>query len=561
MAIAETPNLELPYPDPGTGEPNNVPAHMKALAERLEAVLPVTYARLTYIDAETYKTGANTDLQAIQAACAAATALSSGYAVVRLSSRTWDVGNGLAMSGYRCGIEGTGSAQNGGTYKGTILHASTQTGPVLDITGLASPAFGRMPIGGFTLKGDNTADATKVKCGLAQTSGTALSGLWIHDITVVECGGHGVDMRLLYLSTMERIVVRTPVSAKANDVAYIKLTNCSGTTFNDLGCRSTLSSADTGASGALIVTDDGLNAGDHVEINHPWFEFLHVPTNGSLISVAGNNTKIRNVYLPDSGKEAAATGTSVVRFLAPAVQNSGGNELTGTIPGTNSGSWDTGVKVSQSNNRIVGVKGFIGGNVTLDAGVGYTYVALGGRISGATGAAFTDNSGVTTNTLLDYANYPGTGVAPSASTPVTTTAIKGSNTVRNNTAAAAADPDLVLPVVSGGVYLIEAFIPYTSSTTADLLFGITVPGASSLTWAGRGLVSGTSGTSASIDMTARTSGNAAVGGAGSIAVLAPVGRLTAGGNGSITVQWAQNVAEVSDTTVHAGAWLRLTRIA
>lgn len=51
MATGFTPDLQLPYPEPGSGEPNNPPVHLKALAERLETVLPasVDFLALTMV--------------------------------------------------------------------------------------------------------------------------------------------------------------------------------------------------------------------------------------------------------------------------------------------------------------------------------------------------------------------------------------------------------------------------------------------------------------------------------------------------------------------------------
>lgn len=43
MAISETTNLQLPYPEPGSGETNNVPQHLMDLAEKLDAVLVLSF--------------------------------------------------------------------------------------------------------------------------------------------------------------------------------------------------------------------------------------------------------------------------------------------------------------------------------------------------------------------------------------------------------------------------------------------------------------------------------------------------------------------------------------
>lgn len=431
-----------------------------------------------YIDAEAYKTGANTDLQAIQAACAAATALGRG-AVVRLSPRVWDVGNGLSMSGYTCGLVGTGTSHTStgpAAPEGTVIHATTQTGPVLNMTGWVYPnAFrGRVEFGKFALQGSNVSDATKVNTGMSNT-GSALGSVHIHDISISETGGPCLDFYHLYLADVERVTCVTPVSAKTNDVPYAIFRGSNGNRFVGLGFRSVLSSADVGVGGALVVMDDGgtLPSDGNTFIT-PWFENLHMPTNGTLIECRANDQSFIDPYFTDCAKEAAATGTSFAHFGVPtAGPDQGGNRWYGRVYGAQAGINDTGIKLSQSRNRIEGVKGYNGANVTLDTGVGYSYVSLGGARSGATGAAFVDNSGQTTNTLLDFVNYPGIGstsVAAGLATEVNVRryGVLPTNTAAQNDAALAAlftdyTAAVILAFPDVGTYQFSAPLPNRSN--------------------------------------------------------------------------------------------------
>lgn len=353
-------------------------------------------AHSAYFDAEAY-TPSHTDLQAIHAACAAATAAGQAN-MVRLSARTWDVGNGLSMADYTCGLVGMGAGHDGTNPTGTVLHASTQTGAVLDLTGWVCPGSfrGKVEFGNFSLRGSGVADATKVKIGLRRAT-DALGATRCHDIVVLDTGGACLDIFKAYLCDFERILAVTPVSAQANDVPYMIFRGCNGNRFG-LGFYSLAAAADVGVSGALVVTDDGTYHSESNEWIAPWFENLHIPTNGTLIANKANMQNWRAVYFVDCSKEAGATGTSYATFAPSAFTNYGGNIWDGLVPGgdpTGATVPDVGILMSQSRNRIAGTKGYNGRNVTVTTGVDYTYVHLAGAVSGAGGPAVLDNSGLT----------------------------------------------------------------------------------------------------------------------------------------------------------------------
>lgn len=389
------------------------------LASQTTAALDGHYDRDSYFDAEKYKTGTNTDLQAIQAACAAASADPNARgASVRLSSRVWDVGAGLSMNGYSCGLVGMGVSYNTSAsfgLSGSVLWASAQAGAVLDMTGWAAPASfrGAVEFGKFGVKGNNVADPTKANAGIKNT-GAAQAGMWWHDIVIDATGGPCVDYKDIYVSVMERVTCCTPVGANANDVPYLIVRGNNGTTFNSIGFRSMVTGLNTGPGGALVVTDDGVSAASNSKWNSTWFENLDIANGGCLIRCEGNNHQFAGTYFTDEGIDAGATNTCYVWFKNVVNgSNYGGNTWRGLVPG-NGGSVGitTGIKVSQKAQRIEGGKAYNGANVTLDAGVTGCYVSIGGSIQGVQGgpSAFVDNSGNTTNTLLDFYNYPNVGL-------------------------------------------------------------------------------------------------------------------------------------------------------
>jgi len=140
-------------------------------------------------------------------------------------------------------------------------------------------------------------------------------------------------------------------------------------------------------------------------------------------------------------------------------------------------------------------------------------------------------------------------------------AVKPADTTRNNTATQAADPDLVVPVAANTVYLIEGFLPYNSNTTADIAFGWTLPAGSTMAWTVNGLQTGaTTGQDTIVRGSVNETAVQGVGGAGATDVVAlPLGTLTTGTTaGNLTLRWAQNTANVSNTILRANSWIRAT---
>ncbi|MEU7170314.1 hypothetical protein ABZ949_02335 [Micromonospora tulbaghiae] len=328
---------------------------------------------------------------------------------------TVDVGAGLSMSGRTVQIVGAGAGLSGLTPKASVIRASTQTGPVLDYSGYVAPSnfMGKItPLSGVLIVGSNVSDPTKNNAGIRILY---MQSATFRDIAIMNTGGPCLELARnpgagAYLCDFERIIMSTPVNAKANDVPYFYANEPNGNRFRGLGLRSILSSGDVGASGAAVVESNDQFASRYNLFDGWWYEFLHPSAGSTLFHHQGNQNVIRDFQWWDIREEAAAagTGTSYIRLVPPIIGDLGGNEIYGTIPGDqNVSNWiDTGIDVRQSRNRIVGTKGYRAKNVTLAAGVDYTYVQLGGAESGGAGSppAFVNNSAATHNTLIDDVN-------------------------------------------------------------------------------------------------------------------------------------------------------------
>lgn len=137
---------------------------------------------------------------------------------------------------------------------------------------------------------------------------------------------------------------------------------------------------------------------------------------------------------------------------------------------------------------------------------------------------------------------------------------KAADTVRNNTATRADDPELVL-AVEPGTYILDALLVYRGTTTADMRFEVTAPAGTSLSWTPNGPHASTSGTAVNVSRVNITAGAAPVGAiATSDLVASPVGTLVVTEAGNVTISWAQDTAEVSDLTMRAGSYLRLVPV-
>ncbi|MFI7234450.1 collagen-like protein [Streptomyces cyaneofuscatus] len=125
-----------------------------------------------------------------------------------------------------------------------------------------------------------------------------------------------------------------------------------------------------------------------------------------------------------------------------------------------------------------------------------------------------------------------------------------------------ADDHLSLTVTAGGVYAFDACLIAAGDPAGDLALTLAAPVGSTGHWTPGATTLGVSDGTGSVRLTRYDLGTPI--GVGVIAiglVIAPLGTLTAGANGTLAVQWTQNVSSATPTVVRSGSWLRVTRIA
>lgn len=416
-----------------------------------QAALSGTYVSrpATVIKAYDYgvRAGTGTSQNTALAAAFQAAKDATGGATVELPPGVVTVSGSFPMAGYSAGLRGAGGSNTSGAGRtGTVIRCINQTGAVLDFTGYLWPAdqIGRIVFEGFTIEGDGTTSATKVKRGIYSPVPTNPLGLdypncyTLRDITIRRCGGAGIEMSDPYFGLWENVVLCDPVGVVANDVPYAKVTRGNGTVYINVGLRSQVYETggfgthpgDVGGSGAFIL--DGGDDIDHVYTRGVmlgcWAENLHVPSGGTIVSSKTMSVSHRDWSFFDCFKVNGGTGTSFIRFpsLPPGptgLDRQGGNLVSGIIEGQTGyhdslpNVWiDHGVRDSQGGNYIDGTKGWGGKNVLLDAGVQYTTVMLMGAERAGTTTGWIDNSGNDTNTLIDASlGVWQLGVGPGAS--------------------------------------------------------------------------------------------------------------------------------------------------
>lgn len=124
------------------------------------------------------------------------------------------------------------------------------------------------------------------------------------------------------------------------------------------------------------------------------------------------------------------------------------------------------------------------------------------------------------------------------------------------------DDHLTIPVSVGGRYAIDAMLAVDGDPAADLLLTLAAPPGSTGYWTPGAVTLGVSDGTGSIRLTRYALGaSIGVGITAAGLIVAPLGTITAGANGAITVQWAQNVSSATPTILRAGSWLRVTRTA
>jgi hypothetical protein len=151
-------------------------------------------------------------------------------------------------------------------------------------------------------------------------------------------------------------------------------------------------------------------------------------------------------------------------------------------------------------------------------------------------------------------------------------AYKASDQSVTNSTTVVNDNDLSFSVVSGATYNIDSYLQWVGNDTGDIKFGFTFPASSTLSFAIIGpddtattfASGGTRGTGewfARNGQTSSPSGTIQV--SGSTSTLAGIikGQLVCNTTGTLQLQWAQNTANATATTLKAGSWMSLKRVA
>ena len=148
------------------------------------------------------------------------------------------------------------------------------------------------------------------------------------------------------------------------------------------------------------------------------------------------------------------------------------------------------------------------------------------------------------------------------------TRVKTADEIVNNSSTLQNDDHLVVPVTASSRYLWRAFIKLTSATAADFKLDLSLPAGSSHEsvsqwWHRAAAVGSQAGDERMFNSSSPTTTVPATDGTTTAELL--MGEIhglivVAGTAGSVQVRWAQNAANVSDTTVYASSWMELVRV-
>lgn len=125
------------------------------------------------------------------------------------------------------------------------------------------------------------------------------------------------------------------------------------------------------------------------------------------------------------------------------------------------------------------------------------------------------------------------------------------------------DDHLTLTVTAGGIYSVEASLELTADPAGDILLTLAAPSGSSGGWTPVGVTLSTADGTGSIRLTKFAYGaTSSMGVTAAGLFILPKGNLIVGDTaGSLTLQWAQAASSATPTTIKAGSWLRLRRMA
>lgn len=141
--------------------------------------------------------------------------------------------------------------------------------------------------------------------------------------------------------------------------------------------------------------------------------------------------------------------------------------------------------------------------------------------------------------------------------------VKSTDKTANANTTLSDDPQLSIAVLAATTYLFEALLIWSSGTTPDAKFGLTVPAGCTWQLAPFGIPAAGTATAGSLETAIFTASGIPLGGVAAgtkTAALVTGVVFVAGTAGSVTVSWAQNSSNASNTVLYTGSWLQLTRV-
>lgn len=143
-------------------------------------------------------------------------------------------------------------------------------------------------------------------------------------------------------------------------------------------------------------------------------------------------------------------------------------------------------------------------------------------------------------------------------------ALKITDKTVNNSTVLSNDNELIIPVVANAKYRFNAYLIYSSLTTADARFALTGPAGATAQVSGYGIPTTTDTSFGTMDTAVLALGTDWQVGGGGLGIkrsCIPYGHIvTAGTAGSITMQFAQQTAQGSNSVLYTGSWMTMKRV-
>lgn len=267
--------------------------------------------------------------------------------------------------------------------------------------------------------------------------------------------------------------------------------------------------------------------------------------------------------LTQAGELLTASGPLTAAAVAPG-SHGNGDRLTVQADGTLAWAIPTPITSLELIGHAASTYATISEEASADALLESTAHAASTYITVATAV----NQHATYDTLDHMAaTYVAKAYATANYEPKWTYKVKAGNTTRISTTTLAADPDLVFPVVAGGVYVFTMGLFLDDiSTTADYQFGVT-PGLASAWHAGlHGAPTSAATTDSTINHRMMGSGanelsSVNVAGLGAFFYVSMKGHCAITTSGNFGLTWAQFTSQPSPGTIlYKGSFLRALRI-